>query len=735
MLMTLEIIMKKTHRFKLQGCLVLACVLFPNIISADDSVADSGNTLVVTAELEDSNLLDLASSVTVIEQSIIQNRNAQHLADLLNLAPNVNFATGASRGRFIQIRGIGERSEFREPVNYSVGVVLDGIDLTGIATAATTLDLQQVEILRGPQGTLYGANGLAGLINLVSNAPTDSLYSKLSLSVEEFSGRELSAVISGPISAQTGYRFAIKHYQSDGYMKNNFSNSADTNNLDELSVRGKLVSEISENITLTTSLFLVDIDNGYDAFSLDSNRTTLSDQPGFDRQKTKAFATNINWDLNEKYWLETVVSLADSELDYAYDEDWSHTGICDNTACDSDLFGFDWWYSSFDQYTRDNKNTSLDIRLHSRVDSTHTSNWVAGFYFRDQQVDLLRQYTFETVDFTSELSTKNIAAYGQLETPVSSKLSLTTGLRLEQRRSRYNDNNNVNFSPKENLWGGKFSLKYNYTNKQMIYGLVSRGYKNGGFNADATIEEEDRLFDTEFMWNYEVGVKGLWLDNHLTLQASLFFQDRKNIQTKQSIVRSLASSLTVQNDGICPCSFTDLTQNAASGSSRGIEIESQFQLNDQFDIYATLGLLDAKFDSFSSFSHVDANQEAIPPVPVNLDGRAVAHAPRYQAVVGAHFHFNHQLSFNLEVESKDEFFLSDRHNLKSNQYEILNLRLNYQSNDWRISAYVNNITNKNIKTRGFGSFGNDPRTFYERGEYFQFAAPRVLGLSISREFD
>ncbi|MCF6194808.1 MAG: TonB-dependent receptor plug domain-containing protein, partial [Kangiellaceae bacterium] len=376
--------MKKIHRFKLPGYLVLACLLFPNLLFADESSEDSSNTLIVTAELEDSNLLDLASSVTVIEQAIIQNRNAQHLTDLLNLAPNVNFATGASRGRFIQIRGIGERSEFREPVNYSVGVVLDGIDLTGIATAATTLDLQQVEILRGPQGTLYGANGLAGLINLVSNAPTDSLYSKLSLSVEEFSGRELSAVISGPISDETGYRFAIKHYQSDGYMNNNFLNRANTNNIDELSLKGKLVSEISENMSLTTSLFLADIDNGYDAFSLDSNRTTLSDQPGFDRQKTKALAVNLNWILNKKYWLETVFSLADSKLNYAFDEDWSHTGICDDTVCDSDLFGFDWWFSSFDQYSRDNNNTSIDIKLHSENASSENSRWVMGLYFRDQ---------------------------------------------------------------------------------------------------------------------------------------------------------------------------------------------------------------------------------------------------------------------------------------------------------------------------------------------------------------
>ena len=192
-----------------------SCLLSPHAVFAETSTEAQAeaqaerNVLVVTAELEDKNVLELPSSITVIDSETIEQNNAHHFSDILNLAPNVNYATGASRGRFVQIRGIGERSEFSAPVNYSVGVVVDGIDLTGIATAATTLDVQQIEILRGPQGTLYGANGLAGLINIVSNAPTDALYSKLSVGFEEFGGRSLSAVVSDSISSKTGYRFAL----------------------------------------------------------------------------------------------------------------------------------------------------------------------------------------------------------------------------------------------------------------------------------------------------------------------------------------------------------------------------------------------------------------------------------------------------------------------------------------------------------------------------------------------
>ena len=160
--------------------------------------------IVVTAEFNHDNPFNLPLSVSILSSDDINQRNANHLEDLLFMTPNVNYSTGASRGKFYQIRGIGERSEFTEPVNYSVGIIIDGIDFTGIALGASTFDIKQVEILRGPQGTLYGANALAGLVNMVSYNPTKDFYSQIEALISEYGGRNISAVLSGTSEGQIG---------------------------------------------------------------------------------------------------------------------------------------------------------------------------------------------------------------------------------------------------------------------------------------------------------------------------------------------------------------------------------------------------------------------------------------------------------------------------------------------------------------------------------------------------
>ena len=149
------------------------------IVLASSSLFAQPNTaaidqIIITADYRESNALDISASVSVIGSEIIEKKNANHLEEILLNVPNINSSAGASRARFYQIRGIGERGQFSEPLNSSVGVIIDGIDFSGIGTAALLYDVEQVEVLLGPQGTRYGSNALAGLINIASKSPTSS---------------------------------------------------------------------------------------------------------------------------------------------------------------------------------------------------------------------------------------------------------------------------------------------------------------------------------------------------------------------------------------------------------------------------------------------------------------------------------------------------------------------------------------------------------------------------------
>ena len=681
-----------------------AALAFLPLSAFSDSTIDE---IIVTSDFRDSTLLQTPASVTVIDSAAIAQRQARHLEQVLNLAPNVNFSSGASRGRFIQIRGIGERSQFIEPLNPSVGTLVDGIDFTGIAGAATTMDIAQIEILRGPQGTLYGANALAGLINVRSNQPSEQLQGNMQVSVGDYGTGTVSAAVGGPISESLGYRVAVQQHSSDGYIENDFLERDDTNNIDELSLRTILDWQASDDLDLKLTLFHVDADNGYDGFSLDNTRHTLSDTPGHDRHKATAAAVESRWQGAENFQLVSLLSFADNDLEYGYDEDWAFPDICTGQPCEG------WEYNSADNYSRQRDNASVDIKLVSEPEArilNGSSGWVVGMYWRDQDEQLLRQQTGND-NFTSNFDTSNKALYGQLDTQLSDSLNLISGLRLEARDATYSDSDSVAHSVGESLWGGRLALQYQITADQMIYGLVSRGYKAGGVNSDPALVSEDREFDTELMWNFEAGLKGRWLEDRLQAQVAAFYQKRDDIQIKQSLVQSRVDSNAVD--------FTDYFGNAASGANYGIEVEFNWLASESLTWFGSLGLLSADYDI---------------PKSEDLDSRQQAHAPDYQFALGGSHQISDTLSISVDVEGKDKFYLSSSHNEQTQAYELVNARINYFLNGWDLSLWGRNLTNKDVIVRGFGGFGNDPRKFYATEAYYQFGEPRMFGVSGQYDF-
>ena len=656
-------------------------------------------TTTVTSSFRDDSLQETAASVSVIAETQINKPGNTHLADVLAQAPNVNLSAGASRGKYYQIRGVGERSQFIGAVNPSVGVLVDGIDMSSITLGATLLDAKQVEVLRGPQSSLYGANALAGLINISANEPTDTLEGNVELTVAQYDTQNLSAAVGGPINDKVSYRIAAQRNTSDGVTKNDYLNRDDTNNIDETLLRTKFHIAASEDLDLDFTAFYADVDNGYDVFSLENDRHTLSDQPGYDRQKTRALSGKSTWYGNENFIQETAISVNKSELDYGFDEDWTYNGFHPDA------------YSSFDSYQRQERGATVDVRFISTEASrlfNDSTDWTGGLYYFNRSSDLSRDYTYQANTFTSEYEANRYAGYGELSSGLTDKVTWINGLRLEEDHTLYSDSDGNRSKPTELLWGGRTALEYQTSDSQMLYGLISRGYKVGGYNSNGKLPEAERNFDSETLWNYELGAKHNLLDDTLHTQVAVFFQQRNDAQVKAS--RIVARPNT-------PGKFVDYTANADRAYSYGLEAQAQWQVSNAVQLYGSLGLLQTELKESGA----------------KFDGRDAAHAPEYQFALGVNFDHGSGWFSGLDVEGKDEFYFSDSHDSRSTSYALFNARVGYELDNWTVTLWGKNLTDEEYAVRGF-EFGNDPRNGYTTDEFVQLGAPRMFGVTTKYAF-
>jgi len=658
--------------------------------------------IIVTADFRQAAVDDIPASIAVVDADVMARKNAQHLEDILLNTPNVNLASGASRARFIQIRGIGERGQFSEPLNASVGVMIDGVDFSGIGTAGMLYDMAQVEVLMGPQGTRYGSNALAGLINMQTKAPQPETEYGVQLQAANAGERGVAGFLTGPATDDLFFRVSGQQLESDGFSNNLFLGRP-TNTREETTLRGKFRWLMTDTEKLDFTAAMIDLDNGYDAFSLDNMRDTLSDEPGFDRQDSKLASLNFTTSRFAPFALEVLGGFAVSDIAYGYDEDWVYTGF------------HPFEYSSTDKYYRDRETISGEVRLVSSDVGAllgGRTSWVAGIYSLHQDVDLARDYTFLPALFTSRFIIDRLAVYADTTTVLTDNFSLDIGLRSERFSAEYQDSNGLAFSPNDDLFGGKISLNYALPDSSLLYASASRGYKSGGFNTDGSLDADLREFNAETLWNYEAGFKGLLLDNRLQLQAALFWMDRDDVQISSSTVR-------VRDNG--SAEFIDFIGNAAGGTNRGLEISAQWQSADHWSLYGNLGLLDADYEDF-----INSNGD-------NLDGRQQAHAPDYQYTLGMVYDFDANLSLDVNVQGRDAFYFSDSHDTRSDSYALLNASLRYQRDAMTLTLWGRNLTDEDTFVRGF-YFGNDPRDDYTARGYTQLGEPVRYGLTVNLDF-
>ncbi|GMR14764.1 MAG: TonB-dependent receptor [Gammaproteobacteria bacterium] len=701
--------------------LALAVGLAPAVVRAQGNTEDELEEVIVTAQFRDTELLKSSGSISVVQQATLFDRGAQHLEEILNVLPNVNFSSGASRARFIQVRGVGDLEQFVDPKYFpSVGVTIDDVDMNGLAAAAIMMDIRQVEVLRGPQGTRFGTNALAGMVNIRSNEPGNTFNGYAQAGVGNYSSWNVAAALGGPLSENFQGRIAVRQNSSDGFMRNVFLGRDDTNNRDEFSLRGKLRWLGKGDTRADLTIFYVNIDNGYDAFSLDNNRRTRSDEPGSDQQQSLSIAGKSYWQINTGLALETILSWSDADTQYSYDEDWSNPDICTGVA-------FCYPYANTDEQDRSRDNISLDIHLLS-IDAGRL-NWVAGAYAQHRSEDFTRQYYGS---FVSAYETQRYAVYGQADYDFSANWRVIAGLRFETFRDEYSDTNNLRSKTDDQYFTGEFTLQHDLNNGTMIYGTLSRGVKPGGVNTEASsvfgfmdpkFREfmQGRLqFGSESLLNREIGIKGRYLDETLTLRAAMFYMNRNDAQLESWIWDDVNFLWVGYLDSV------------RSGSNYGMELELDYQLSTAVEVFAGIGWLETKVDEITV---VDLGQpgELTQSVITVVKGRDQTKAPQWQYNIGANLYFTDQLSARLEIEGRSDSFYGYYHSQKIAGYSLVNASIGYQVGAVTIRAWGRNLAGKDYAVHGL-YFANDPRKGYVNETYRQFGEPRVVGIDVKYAF-
>lgn len=655
-------------------------------------------TTVVTGTLWESELQKTTASVSVLDADRIQDSGTQHFGDLINSIPNLTWTGGSSRPRYLQIRGIGENSQFEgETPDSSVRFLIDDLDLTGLGTVGNLFDVQQVEVLRGPQAGAFGANAAGGVIKIVTNQPTPYWTGQVEGTIGNDNLRSGGLAIGGPLlesdpEALT-FRLSLHQLTQDGFRDNRFLNQDDTNERDELTTRLKLRWLANEDWQWDGTLFFADTNNGYDEWTLGNTEfDTYSDQPGRDVQESFGTSLRGTWTGLDDVEVTSITSFVNTDSLNSFDGDWT------DAATAAGLYG-----TSFLIVNRDRNTFSQEIRFNS-IDAKNALGWIdrwtAGVYYQNfnENTD-----TTGFGNFSTKYKSQTFSTFGQITKNLGDKTRVSLGLRAENfdLDTELDFRNDVSFN--DWLLGGKIALEHDLNSNNLIFASITRGYKAGGANIypflAATLPTK---YDTETLWNYEGGIRSSFFDGAVISQLTVFYLDRDNPQLRDS-------------DG-ANVSFTYFTTNGEAARHYGAEAEATWYINENWSIYTSLGLLKATRDSYT-----DPSDSTL-----TIPSRSLSNAPSYNYSARIDYKSDNGLFANMEVTGSASYYESNSHTQKRSDFAVVNSAIGYNYQNWTLTLWVQNLLDERYEKRVF-YFDNG----YGDKRYENPADPQHFGVTLN----
>jgi iron complex outermembrane receptor protein len=592
-----------------------------------DEQASTVDDIIVTARRRSERLQDVPVAVTALTAEALENLQASTLGDLEGAVPNLTLHEGDANNAVVYLRGVGQVDSlaFADP---GVGVYVDDVYL-GRAQGAflSVYDVDRVEVLRGPQGTLYGRNTIGGAVKFVSSRLTAEPSGRIEASVGDYNLIEARAAYGRALDDDGVWlaRGAVSYAARDGYSENAFDGRSDG---DRNQVAGRVSLEYRPNDALSVRL---NLDGSSDR--PDTSRTPARATPVFGFPATSDDPFRVDADFNDKADVDTRgVSVT---VDYALNDMIGLKSVTAYRAMDyASHLDLDATPTAFfGVYVEEEQSQfSQEFQLNYTGERV---NAVAGLFYFDETDEtysgLLGPAIGVVTSSLNDQHNRSYALYGQATLEVTDRLNLTAGLRYTYEDKDFSRVQNLFLAAPTTVPGRdetgllltdldtsanwdalspKIGVDYRLSDDVMAYASISRGFKSGGFDGRSNDIDGARPFDQETLWAYEAGVKSTLLDRRLTLNAAAFWNDYTDLQL---------SSFTSDGAG----GFEALFTNAGAATIRGIEVEAVARPVEGLTLNATVGYLDAQYDEYVGPGGVDIS-----------DQRELVNAPKWSARLG-----------------------------------------------------------------------------------------------------
>tara|TARA_Y100000739_G_scaffold197433_1_gene180016 strand:- start:3676 stop:5850 length:2175 start_codon:yes stop_codon:yes gene_type:complete len=627
-----------------------------------------------------------SSSVTVLSGDVITIGGIQEVRDIQTALPNFSvFDANNTRIPKFSVRGLREN-------NYGagqsvIGMYVDGVPYTDMISRGLSLyDLDQIEFLRGPQGTRFGAGAApGGVLNIKTRQPGLEWGGSAGLGFGEHNSQEYRFNSSGPLSEKIGVSISGLYNDREGYITN-MSTGSEIDSRETTAGRLQFVFKPSDPWVIRLTGSSERYDDGFmptynpltDVGPYKVNR----DFNGYVNSDVDSFALTADFE-GSQYDFSSVTSYRDWEQDLQQDFDFTAIPMV------MPQIGF---FPVIGVSQPEVEQFSQEVKISSKEGEKY--NWAMGAYYSDRETDnvsgslypqgLLHpqfgQLPGPIPDYTTaSMSDEDKALFWESDFSFGQSFKLTTGLRYQNSDrsiNRSNSTSSVSGNDDWDAWLPKLGVSYSINQNDSVFANVAKGFQSGGFNyyggAPGTAQ-----YDSAESWNYEIGWFASWNGGRLNTRAAVFYNDFENYQVYRLNPTNPTEAYMV---------------NASEASSYGFELETEATVTDALTISAALGLVNAEFDNYSD----NVLRGVLGPNASGYEfgGNDINFVPAYTANLAAHVELPWNLYSNIELQGIGEYWLDEANTAEQDAYGLLNARIGYKRNNWELFVYARNITNE-----------------------------------------